>query len=136
MQTIFIAEILPPDGFAFPVENPSSALKCFPIIGTGSGTTNSKLTLFPNSIKFKVVLTREKLLSTIESIDVELHVFSITKFGRSQNVIIFFKDSILAYRANIREREDLIELLRFFQQKSLPFTNNALDLIENRKIQY
>lgn len=128
MKTIFIPDELPADGFQFAVENPSSALKYFPLLVTGTGTTNSKLLLFADSIKFKVVLTGAKSYSAIDSIDVELNVLSVTKLGRSQNIIIFFKDSIFAYRANIREKEDLLELLRFFQRKSVPLSDRLREL--------
>lgn len=131
MQTTSIPSILPPEGFQFPIENSSTPLKFFPLVGIARGGSNAELRLYADRIEFKVVLSKAKSYSIIELADIETNVISVTTGGYSQNIVISFKDSIFAYRANIREKEDLIELIRFFCGKSVSVSDDASSFIEH-----
>ncbi len=125
MQTIFIPEILPNDGFPFQIAAAFTGFKVFPpLIAFSKNTATPHLTLYEDHITYKVFRTKSAKYSDIEKVDAAAYL--------AKNLTLYFKNSIFRFTAQFNQREDLIELLKFLRSKSVQLSKNADNFISQR----
>lgn len=122
MQTINIPQTLPETGYKVPVVATFIGFKNVPLIAVAYNNISSSLTLFEDHIEYKVCRTRRYNYSKIDSVGV------FRTIG-TENIKINFRNSLFSFSGNLFEKENLIELLKFFQRKHLKLTGEAAALL-------
>ncbi len=122
MQTLFIPREINDDGFNVPLNRTLTGFNFLPEISFSKNSFSPRLILYKDHFLYKVIIEKSAKYSDIEKVDAAAYL--------AKNLTLYFEDSVFRFTAQFNQREDLIELLKFFQQKSLPLTHKALVLIE------
>ncbi len=122
MQTINIPQALPETGFKVPVRATFIGFKKIPLIAVASNSLTSSLILFENHIEYKVCRTRRYSYSKIDSI-------GIFRTVGTENIEINNRNSLFSFSGNVFEKENLIEILKFFKRKQIHLTNKAANFV-------
>ena len=122
MKTITIPQNLPETGFKVPVVATFIGFKNIPLIAVAYNNVSSSLILFEDYTEYKVCRTRRYSYSKIDSVGV------FRTIG-TENIEFNFRNSLFSFSGNLFEKENLIELLRFFQRKGLKLTDKAAALL-------
>ena len=122
MQTITIPQNLPETGYRVPVVATFIGFKNVPLIAVAYNNISSSLILFEDYVEYKVCRTRRYNYSKIDSVGVYRTI-------GTENIEFNFRSSLFSFSGNLFEKENLIELLEFFQRKGLKLTDKAAALL-------
>lgn len=114
---------LPTDGLNIPLRASFSGMKRRPILALGHNSINPLLRLFEDHIESRVFLKSKKSYAEIEHID------TYQTLG-TNNIIIVWKTGWFAFVGNVKNKDYLPELVRFFQNKNVPLGESAKKLVK------
>lgn len=118
MQTIFIPDPIDGGGFQVPIECGFTGIKVFPLIALATNSAFPSLTLFQQHIEYKVFRKTSAKYSNIEQVDAR-------GYKLAQNITLYFKTTPFIFTAQVFEREDLRELMRFLGDKGVALSSDA-----------
>lgn len=120
MKTISIPQNIGAEGFQIPIVVAFTGFKFLPpVIAFSKNGASPSFILHQNHLSYKVFRRKSAKYSDIEKIDIG---------PRAKNLILDFKESVFRVTFHISQREDLIEVLHFFQKKSVQLSDRAREL--------
>jgi hypothetical protein len=122
MTSLTIPDPLPADGFPVPLRASFLVFRRVPLLGVASNSAAPKLVLYLDHLAYRVLGSRRKAYAEIETVG------ALQGFG-TQNVLLVWKGSLLAFSGNLGRADALVEVLRFFQRRRLPLSDRAKALL-------
>lgn len=123
MKTLSIPQKITTAGFKVPIGCAFTGVKFLPIIALTTNSAFPNLVLYDEHINYRVIRKSSAKYSSIEKADAVSYRFA-------QNLTLYFSDSIFVLTVQLHWREDLIELVKFFQRKGASITERTLNLME------
>lgn len=109
-------------GFKVPIMASFTGIKNIPILALGYNNGSPKLMLYTDHLECKVILNKTVKYKDIENVD-------FTDFWLTKAVILNFKNKRLDFAANLYKKENLVELIKFFDKKKIPLSKKARMLL-------
>ena len=113
---------LPAGGFAVPLKASFLVLQPLPIIAVAHNNAAPRLTLFEDTVEFRVLSLQRRSYAEIEAVDAQ-------QFIGTQNIILYWRKRLLGFSGNIGAEDQLIVLLAFFEEKQLSLTDRARGIL-------
>ncbi len=114
-----IPAAIPAEGFEVPILATFTGSKTLPRqISFSHNNLNPSLTLFEDRLDCKVVLKKSIFLAQIEKVD-------IWDALATRNLQIYVRDQEDLFSANLLNRKNLAQVLRFLKKRGVPLSNRA-----------
>jgi len=121
-----IPDAIPAEGINIPLSVAFSGIKNIPLLSFADNSLNPKLILFEDAAETKVLSSSRRPLSEIEMINVTLPL-------RTLHLTINWKNRWFDFTAAIESEETMLEIVRFFQRKSIALGSGAKRFIGESK---
>lgn len=120
-----LIEPLPDEGVQVPIRATFTGVAGIPLLALGTNSLFPIFKLFNDYIECRVFLRQRHAYAEIK----EVHVFQTFM---TNNVKITWHNTPFTLAANVRDPEDLIEVVRFLKRKQVPLTETAERLLQGR----
>lgn len=118
-----LPEPLPEDGLEVKVRATFGGLRFLPrLFAFGKNNRNPSLKVFSDHLELKIMGTTSVDYDKIQVADGRV-------YGKTHNVTLTSKGKLGRPTANIRNRDDLVGLLRFLEQRGVPLTKKAAMMV-------
>ena len=117
-----IPDPIPPEGASIPLNVAFAGFKNVPLISFAHNNLAPKLLLFEDATQTRVIFSRRRLISEIESIDVS------KVFGK-YHLKITWQNRWSNFTAAVATDENLLAVVEFFQRKGVALGEGAQRLI-------
>lgn len=111
---------LPDDGYAVPLRATFTGIKNVPLLALAHNNLSARFVLFPDHLAYRVMFQKERPYAAIEAIDAS---------HRLKQIEIVWRGKWLTLTAGFRKHAPLLEVLQFFDDKNLPLTDNAQQVL-------
>jgi hypothetical protein len=115
---IKIPEKLDRNGFQVPLLASFTGIKRIPLVALSHNSLSPALTIYEDSLKYKVF--KEKIVPYSEIYEVDI----LDTIG-TKNVEIVFKNSFFTFSGNLFDKDNLLEVLKFFKRKNVNLSLSA-----------
>ena len=115
---IKIPEKLDGNGFQIPLLASFTGIKVIPLVALSHNSLSPALTVYEDSLKYKVL--KEKVVPYSEIYEVDI----LDTVG-TKNIRILFKNSPFTFSGNLFHKDNLLELLKFFKRRNLKLSPSA-----------
>ena len=121
---MIIPPTIAPEGFKVPISCSFTGIKFLPFLSLANNSANPSLMLYNERVSYKVLRTSGAHYAEIEKIDADYNALM-------QNLTLNFKNSVFTLTVRMNRIEDLREIIRFFERKSVALSAEALELVTN-----
>lgn len=113
-----IPEKLDRNGFQVPLIASFTGIKRIPLVALSHNSISPALTIYEDSFKYKVF--KEKIAPYSEIYEVDI----LDTLG-TKNIKIVFKNSFFTFSGNLFNKDNLLEVLKFFKRKNVNLSSSA-----------
>jgi len=116
-----------PEGIYISLNVAYTGFKAIPAMTFGKNDAFPKFRLFEDATETRVIFSRRKRLSEIETVDVGNALFN------SRQITIVWKNSLFTFIAVPQYESDVFDCVRFFKRKGVPLSGSAENLYNDTK---
>jgi len=116
---IKIPDKLDRNGFQIPLLASFTGIKLIPLVALSHNSLSPALTIYEDSLKYKVLKEKVVPYSDIYEVDI------LDTVG-TKNIRVVFKNSSFTFSGNLFHKDNLLELLKFFERKNVKLSPSAI----------
>ena len=106
------------NGFQVPLLASFTGIKQIPLVAISHNNISPVLIIYEDSIKYKVIKKKSMPYSEIYEVNI------LDTIG-TKNVQIVFKNSFFTFSGNLFDKDNLLEVLKFFKRKNVNLSPSA-----------